>query len=95
MNSRLLNEVSEIRKMMGLNKISTDSDYVTGRYKVGDEVILRGNSTVTDVLKVVGIGELSEDFLMTYIVEFPNGELAQYDETELSLNPGFTLGKDR
>jgi len=87
MNSRLLNEVSEIRKMMGLNKISTDSDYVTGRYKVGDEVILRGNYTVTDVLKVVGIGELSEDFLMTYIVEFPNGELAQYEETELSLNP--------
>ena len=76
---------------LDLKKISTDSDYVTGRYKVGDEVILRGNSTVTDVLKVVGIGKWSEDFLMTYIVEFPNGELAQYDETELSLNPGFTL----
>jgi len=82
-NPRLLNEVKEIRKIMGFPNEQPNDDYL----KIGDEVILRGNYTVTDVLKVVGIGELSEDFLMTYIVEFPNGELAQYDETQLYLNP--------
>ena len=91
MNPRLLYEVKEIRKIMGFPNEQPNGDYL----KIGDEVILRGNSTVTDVLKVVGIGELSEDFLMTYIVEFPNGQLGQYEETELSLNPGFTLDKDR
>jgi hypothetical protein len=58
-------------------------------YEIGDEVILRGNYTDTDVLKVVGIRRMFGSNLMAYEVEFPNGEVAEYDETQLSLNPGF------
>jgi len=58
-------------------------------YEIGDEVILRGNYTVQDVLKVVGMRKMFGSDLMAYEVEFPNGEVAEYDETQLSLNPGF------
>jgi len=58
-------------------------------YEIGDEVILRGNYTVKDVLKVVGMRKMFGSDLMAYEVEFPNGEVAEYDETQLSLNPGF------
>ena len=33
-------------------------------YQIGDEVILRGNSTITDVLKVVGVRKMFESDLM-------------------------------
>ena len=56
-------------------------------YEIGDEVILRGGSSVTDILKVVGIRRMFGSNLMAYEVEFPNGEVAEYDETQLSLNP--------
>ena len=64
-------------------------------YQIGDEVILRGNSTITDVLKVVGMRKMFESDLMAYDVEFPNMEVAEYDETQLSLNPYFTLNKKK
>ena len=60
-----------------------------GKYNVGDEVILRGGSTVTDVLKVVDARRMFGSNLMAYTVEFPDGHVAEYDETQLSLNPGF------
>ena len=60
-----------------------------GKYNVGDEVILRGGSTVTDVLKVVDMRRMFGSNLMAYKVEFPDGRVAEYDETQLSLNPGF------
>ncbi len=63
-------------------------------YQIGDEVILRGNSTITDVLKVVGVRKMFESDLMAYDVEFPNMEVAEYDETQLSLNP-FKLNKKK
>ena len=62
---------------------------MTEAYEIGDEVILRGNYTVQDVLKVVGMRKMFGSDLMAYEVEFPNGEVAEYDETQLSLNPGF------
>jgi hypothetical protein len=58
-------------------------------YEIGDEVILRGGSTVTDVLKVVDARRMFGSNLMAYTVEFPDGHVAEYDETQLSLNPGF------
>lgn len=58
-------------------------------YEIGDEVILRGGSTVTDVLKVVDMRRMFGSNLMAYKVEFPDGRVAEYDETQLSLNPGF------
>jgi hypothetical protein len=64
-------------------------------YQIGDEVILRGNSTITDVLKVVGMRKMFESDLMAYVVEFTNMEVAEYDETQLSLNPYFTLNKKK
>ena len=63
-------------------------------YQIGDEVILRGK-TITDVLKVVGMRKMVESDLMAYKVEFPNMEVAEYDETQLSLNPYFTLNKKK
>jgi len=63
-------------------------------YQIGDEVILRGNSTITEVLKVVGVRKMFESDLMAYKVEFPNMEVAEYDETQLSLNP-FKLNKKK
>jgi uncharacterized protein YbdZ (MbtH family) len=67
--------------------IEIDENKLSEAYKIGDEVILRGNSTVTDILKVVSMRKKSGS-KMAYKVEFPNGEVAEYDETELSLNPG-------
>ena len=58
-------------------------------YEIGDEVILRGGSTVTDILKVVDMRRMFGSNLMAYKVEFPDGRVAEYDETQLSLNPGF------
>ena len=62
-----------------------------GKYNVGDEVILRGGSTVTDVLKVVDMRKMFDSDLMAYTVEFPDGSVAEYDETQLSLNPFSSL----
>jgi hypothetical protein len=73
-------DAETLRRELGENKLSE-------AYKIGDEVILRGNSTVTDVLKVVSMRKKSGSDLMAYKVEFPNGEVAEYDETQLSLNP--------
>ena len=64
-------------------------------YQIGDEVVLRGNSVVDDILKVVGMRKMVESDLMAYKVEFPNMEVAEYDETQLSLNPYFTLNKKK
>lgn len=61
-----------------------------GGYKIGDEVILRGGSTVTDVLKVVDMRRMFGSDLTAYTVEFPDGHVAEYDETQLSLNPHST-----
>lgn len=83
-------------KNAGKERAQMTYDQAVGRdrnlreaYEIGDEVILRGGSTVTDVLKVVGMRKMFGSDLMTYEVEFPNGEVAEYDETQLSLNPGF------
>ena len=62
-----------------------------GKYNVGDEVILRGGSTITDVLKVVDMRKMFDSDLMAYTVEFPDGSVAEYDETQLSLNPFSSL----
>ena len=62
-----------------------------GKYNVGDEVILRGGSTITDVLKVVDMRKMFGSDLMAYTVEFPDGHVAEYDETQLSLNPFSSL----
>ena len=62
-----------------------------GKYNVGDEVILRGGSTVTDVLKVVDMRKMFDSDLKAYTVEFPDGSVAEYDDTQLSLNPFSSL----
>jgi len=64
-----------------------EDDVVYESYEVGDEVILRGNSTDTDILKVVGVRRMFGSNLLAYEVEFPNGNVAEYDETQLSRNP--------
>ena len=87
----------EYDKMMSTVKPDRDSFEKSSKfdrnlreaYEIGDEVILRGNYTVKDVLKVVGMRKMFGSDLMAYEVEFPNGEVAEYDETQLSLNPGF------
>ena len=56
-------------------------------YQIGDEVVLRGNSVVDDILKVVGMRKMVESDLMAYKVKFPNGCVGWYDETQLSLKP--------
>lgn len=75
----------KLRWELGENKLSE-------AYKIGDEVILRGNSVVDDILKVVSMRKKSGSDLMAYKVEFPNGEVAEYDETQLALNPFRYLG---
>ena len=42
-------------------------------YAIGDEVILRGSETVTDVLKVVDMRRMFGSKLAAYTVEFPDG----------------------
>ena len=69
-----------------LKKYLTEGKLSEG-YKIGDEVILRGNYTDPVELKVVGMRKMFGSNLMAYEVEFPNGEVAEYDETQLSLNP--------
>lgn len=64
-------------------------------YQIGDEVILRGNSVVDDILKVVSMRKMVESDLMAYSVQFPNGEVAEYEETYLSLNPFSALNKKK
>ena len=87
----------EYDKMMSTVKPNRDSFEKSSKfdrnlkeaYEIGDEVILRGGSTVTDVLKVVDMRRMFGSDLMAYTVEFPDGHVAEYDETQLSLNPGF------
>ena len=87
----------EYDKMMSTVKPNRDSFEKSSKfdrnlkeaYEIGDEVILRGGSTVTDVLKVVDMRRMFGSNLMAYKVEFPDGRVAEYDETQLSLNPGF------
>jgi hypothetical protein len=64
-----------------------EDDVVYESYEIGDEVILRGNYTDPVELKVVGVRRMFGSNLLAYEVEFPNGEVAEYDETQLSLNP--------
>jgi len=83
--------ISDFTDRLDSIKMTTGNDYITNRFKVDDEVILRGNSTVPDVLKVTGVfphkidGKTADE--MVYRVEFPNGDDAFYYDSELSLNP--------
>ena len=93
----------ETMKMLGLDSELMEVDNLEenddvldemldeGNIKVGDEVILRGGSTITDVLKVVDMRRMFGSNLMAYTVEFPDGHVAEYDETQLSLNPFSSL----
>ena len=67
-----------------LKKYLTEGKLSEG-YKIGDEVILRGAETVTDTLKVTDMRKMFGTNLMAYTVEFPDGSVAEYDETQLSL----------
>jgi hypothetical protein len=69
-----------------LKKYLTEGKLSEG-YKIGDEVILRGAETVTDTLKVTDMRKMFGTNLMAYTVEFPDGSVAEYDETQLSLKP--------
>ena len=71
----------------GEDEVEITINMAEGKYNVGDEVILRGGSTVTDVLKVVDMRRMFGSDLMAYTVEFPDGHVAEYDETQLSLKP--------
>ncbi len=60
---------------------------LTEVFAIDDEVILRGNSTDKEVLKVLDMRRMFGSNLMAYTVAFPNGRTAEYDETQLSRNP--------
>tara|TARA_Y100000361_G_C11148878_1_gene339790 strand:+ start:350 stop:754 length:405 start_codon:yes stop_codon:yes gene_type:complete len=68
-----------------LKRFLTESKLTESKFKIGDEVVLKG--TDIEPAKVIDMRRMFGSDLMAYGVEFPNGDVAEYDETQLSLNP--------
>ena len=75
----------------GEDEVEITINMAESKYNIGDEVIFKGNFRPTDkdTLKVIDMRRMFGSNLMAYTVEFPDGRTAEYDETQLSLNPGF------
>ena len=68
-----------------LKRFLTESKLTESKFKIGDEVVLKG--TDIEPAKVIDMRRMFGSNLMAYTVEFPDGRTAEYDETQLSLKP--------
>ena len=75
----------KFKQEMAVNETLNES-----KFKMGDKVIFKG-SKGGKVLTVTDMRRMFASDLMAYMVKFPDGKEAEYDETQLEL---FTMNED-
>ena len=75
----------KFKQEMAVNETLNES-----KFKMGDKVIFKG-SKGGEVLTVTDMRRMFASDLMAYMVKFPDGKEAEYDETQLEL---FTMNED-